>query len=407
MLPLKIQETFAALRHPNYRVWFIGLLISMVGSWMQSTALGYLVYELTNSPAYLGYVGFASGVPILMFSIYAGVVADRVPRRNLILITQIAMMILAFILAGLVFSSLVQPWHIILLSFLLGICNAFDGPARHAFVSELVEREDLTNAIALNSTLFNSALVVGPAVAGFTYAFVGAAWCFTLNGISFIGVIIALLMIKLKVFQIPEKRKSAISEIMEGFRYIRSKEIIIILLSGLVIVSILGGGMVTLIPAWAVNILGGDVTTNGFLYSFRGIGALVGALMIASTGKQPIRGKFWSAGSFILPSAMFAFSFIRWMPLSFVLMIVVGWAFMIQINSINAMIQTRIDDQIRGRVMGVYSLMIMGGMPIGSLLIGSAASIIGEPMTVMLSAVLLMIYAGLIWFLRPDIRSLG
>jgi MFS family permease len=182
---MSLNRTFAALQHRNYRLWFVGQLVSMVGTWMQSTAQGYLVFELTRSPAYLGYVGFAAGVPSWLFMLYGGVVADRMSRRNLLLITQTVMMILAFGLAGLTFSGLIQPWHLILLAFGLGVANAFDAPARQAFVLEMVSREDLTNAIALNSTMFNLATVIGPAVAGVAYAILGPAWCFTLNGLSF------------------------------------------------------------------------------------------------------------------------------------------------------------------------------------------------------------------------------
>ena len=196
--PKSVRRTFIALKYPNYRLWFGGQLISLVGTWMQATAQGYLVYTLTGSAKWLGLVGFAAGVPSWLFTLYGGVIADRIPRRTLLLITQTVMMILAFILTGLVYWNIVQPWQIVLLAFLLGIANAFDAPARQSFVVELVDRPDLTNAIAINSTMFNLATVVGPAVAGLTYAAFGAAMCFAINGLSFLGVIIALLLMKLK-----------------------------------------------------------------------------------------------------------------------------------------------------------------------------------------------------------------
>ena len=193
-----LKRTFTALRYRNYRLWFIGQLASLIGTWMQTTAQAFLVFQLTNSPAYLGLVGFASGVPSLIFMMYGGVIADRMPRRNLLIVTQSSMMVLAFILAALTFTGWVQPWHIIVLSLLLGTANAFDTPARQSFVSELVEREDLGNAIALNSTMFQGAMAVGPAVAGITYAVLGPAMCFAINGISFLAVIAALLMMRVK-----------------------------------------------------------------------------------------------------------------------------------------------------------------------------------------------------------------
>ena len=194
-----VQRTFAPLNHPNYRLWFIGQLVSLVGTWMQSTAQGYLIYDLTHSAAYLGYVGFASGVPTVLLTLYGGVVADRVPRRTLLIITQIYMMLLAVALATLVFTNLIQPWHILVLAFLLGIGNSFDAPARQSFVVELVGHDDLANAIALNSSMFTTANAVGPAVAGLTYAVVGPAWCFTINAISFLAVILALSLMRLKI----------------------------------------------------------------------------------------------------------------------------------------------------------------------------------------------------------------
>src|SRR5437773_6836739 len=200
--------TFASLKHRNYRLWFTGNLVSLFGTWMQATAQGYLVFQLTNSPAYLGYVGFAAGVPAWMFTLYGGVIADRMSRRTLMLITQTSMMILAFVLAGLVFAGLVRPWQIVTLAFLLGVANAFDGPARLAFVVELVDREDLTNAIALNATMFNLATATGPAMAGLTYALIGPAWCFMLNGLSFTASITALLRMKLPPPKPATKRAS-------------------------------------------------------------------------------------------------------------------------------------------------------------------------------------------------------
>ncbi|MBE2228128.1 MAG: MFS transporter, partial [Ignavibacteria bacterium] len=192
------RRTFTALKYPNYRLWFWGQMVSMLGTWMQITAQGFLIYDITRSPAYLGYVGFASGIPTWVFMLYGGVIADRFSKRKVLVITQTIMMLLAAILAILTFLKLVQPWHIILLAFLLGTANAFDAPSRISFVNELVDKPDLTNAIALNATMFNTATAIGPAVAGLAYAFAGPAWCFTINAVSFVGVIAALNKMKLK-----------------------------------------------------------------------------------------------------------------------------------------------------------------------------------------------------------------
>ncbi|MGB9673964.1 MAG: MFS transporter, partial [Anaerolineales bacterium] len=269
---INISDTFAALRHPNYRLWFYGQMISLMGTWMQSTAQGFLVFQLTNSPVYLGYVGFASGVPAWLFTLYGGFIADRMQRRTLLIITQTSMMILAFILALLTFLGIVQPWHIIALAFLLGVANAFDAPARQAFVLEMVPREDLTNAVALNATMFNTGTAFGPAIAGITYAAFGPAWCFTINGISFLAVIGALAMMRLKPMPLDKSQKSVFQGIREGYRFVRTSVIVRTLILYLAAVSLFGMGFATLMPDWAVKILGGDATTNGLLQSARGVG---------------------------------------------------------------------------------------------------------------------------------------
>src|SRR5512143_874143 len=211
-----LRDTFISLKYPNYRLWFFGQLVSLVGTWTQTTAQGYLIYQLTKSPEFLGYASFANGLPSWLFTLYAGAIADRVPRRTLMVITQSSMLVLAFILAGLTFTNTIQWWHILVLTFLLGISNAFDAPARQAFVLEMVEREDMTNAIALNSTMFTSALVLGPAFGGLVYVWVGPRWCFTMNGISFIAVIIALLLMKLRPFVPAQSKGDALADVREG-----------------------------------------------------------------------------------------------------------------------------------------------------------------------------------------------
>jgi MFS family permease len=398
------QETFSAFKHYNYRLWFGGQVVSLVGTWMQSTAQGYLIYQLTGSSAYLGLVGFAGGVPTLLFTLFGGVIADRLPRRRLLVITQAAMLILAFILAVLTFTNLVKPWHIIVLAFLLGVANAFDAPARTSFILELVSREDMTNAIALNSMMFNIATVVGPSVAGLTYAAFGPGWCFTLNGISFVFVIIALLLMRIKNVPQPSRQTRALAELGEGIRYILKNRMITGLMVSIGIASIFGIGMMNLIPAWAKDVLHGDVTTNGWLVSARGFGALVSAFMLAYWGSRKVRGKFWMAGALVMPVWLIIFAFMRWLPFSLAALVAVGWGFMMVANNSQAIVQSLVSDNLRGRVMGVYSLVFFGSMPIGSLLAGVAAEKIGEPLTVMLAGVMLLIMAIAAWFFFPEIR---
>ncbi len=347
-----IRDTFVSLKYPNYRLWFIGQLVSLVGTWTQTTAQGYLIYELTKSPAFLGYASFANGLPSLFFTLYAGAIADRVPRRTLMVITQASMLILAFILAALAFTHTIQWWHILILTFLLGISNAFDAPARQAFVLEMVEREDMTNAIALNSTMFNSALVLGPAFGGLIYAWVGPGWCFTINGISFFAVIIALLLMRLKPFVPIPSSGDTLADVREGMRYVMSNRAVRNLIIDMFIFSIFGFGFVTLLPAWAVAVLGGDATTNGFLQAARGFGSLIGALTVAAMGRINFRGKIWTINSFLLPIMMVIFAYMRSLIPSLVAIAAGGFATMMVLNVTNAMIQSRIADEMRGRVMG-------------------------------------------------------
>jgi MFS family permease len=403
---IDVRGTFASLKYPNYRLWFAGQLVSLVGTWTQSAALGYLIYQLTKSPAYLGYVSFASGLPTWIFTLYAGAIADRVSRRTLMVITQTSMMILAFILAFLTFTNTVQPWHIIVLSFLLGVSNAFDAPARQAFVLEMVDRDDMTNAIALNSTMFNLAFVLGPALGGLIYAAVGPGWCFVINGISFIAVIIALLLMKLKPFTPIDTRNSAISDMKEGLRYVINHSAVRMLITNLFITTLFGLGITTLIPAWSNTVLNGDATTNGFLLAARGFGSLLAALMIAALGRFRWRGKLWSANSLLLPISMIFFALMTWLIPSLVAMAIMGFAFMVIVNLSNAMVQTRITDEMRGRVMGVYTFFFFGAMPVGSLIAGWSAEVIGEPLTVVISAVILLLFAVWVLWRQPTMRQM-
>ena len=406
MSRFNLKETFVSLKYPNYRLWFIGQLVSMTGTWMQSAAQGFLVYELTKSPAFLGYVSAANGLPSWLFTLYAGAIADRVPRRTMILITQSVMMMLAFVLALLTFTGWVRPWHIIVLAFLLGMCNAFEAPARQAFILEMVDRDVLTNAIALNAAMFTSAIVIGPGIGGLAYAWVGPEWCFVLNGLSFVAVIAALLMMKLKPMPHTGRKVAGLGDIKEGLVYVLRNPTVRMLISNLSITTIFGIGIATLVPAWSVNVLHGDATTNGFLLSARGVGSLIGALMIAALGMRNIRGRLYTYGSFALPVFLLIFSAMRLMPLALLAMVGIGWGFVMINNITNAMVQTQIADEMRGRVMGIYTLVFFGSMPVGSFLAGNVAEVVGEPTTAVLSASILLVFATLVvWRTRiKDIK---
>jgi len=408
-LPLRrlgLKYTFAALQHRNYRLWFIGQMISLMGTWMQGTAQGYLVYELTRSTAFLGYVGFCAGIPTWFLMLYGGVIADRVSRRKLLLFTQTSFMALSLVLASLIFLHLIQPWHILAAAVVFGILTAFDAPARQSFVPELVPREHLTNAIALNSSMFNTAVAVGPAVAGVVYAAFGPGWCFLFNALSFVAVLVALRLMRLKDAPRAERKASTLSELSEGVRYASRHPMIrtLILLVGAT--TLLGFSFVTLIPAWAVEILHGGARVNGFLQSARGAGALCGALMIASVSHFQIKGKILSFGSFAFPALLFVFSLIQRLPFSLIMLFFMG-ATVIQIfNVANALVQSIAPDRLRGRVMGVYSLIFFGMMPLGALWIGTAAQAVSAPLVIRAAALASLLVSGLVYGLAPKLREL-
>lgn len=406
MARFNLTTTFASLKHPNFRLWFSGQVVSLIGTWMQATAQGYLVYELTGSPVMLGIVGFANGIPVWLFSLYAGIIADKISRRKLIMITQGSMMVLAFILAALTFTGAIQAWHIVILALLLGTANAFDAPARQSFVVELVPREDLTNAIALNSSVFNLGTIIGPTVAGLVYAWLGPAWCFTINGISFIAVLIALSLMRLAIrprasFETGSMR----SRITVGVKYAFSDQDIKVLMVMLATAAIFGFGLLSLMPAWATNVLGGDVRTNGLLLSARGLGSLIAALTIASVGGRVVRGRLWTVGSLMMPVALITLALFRILPVSLLMLVVMGWSLMSVVNLTNALVQTHIPDELRGRVMAVYILLFQGSFPIGSLIAGWLAGVTSEAITVFAFACIILIVAVTIQIKRPSIRN--
>ena len=401
---LNFNQTFTALKYPNYRLWFYGQMASLIGTWMQTTAQGFLIFELTKSPAYLGLIGFAAGAPFWIFNFIGGVITDRMPRRTILLITQTIMMLLAFILGFL--AKVVQPWHIILMAFGTGIANAFDAPARLAFVPELVEREDLPNAIALNATFVNLAVVIGPAVAGLLYAWVGAGWCFIINGISFLAVIAALLIMQLKPFIAHVQEGSIITQLRQGVSYVIHHRLIVALMILVVIASVFGNGFMALLPAWAVNILKGDAATNGWLQSARGLGALLAALLIASLGRIKYKGKLLTIGSLIFPAAVILWGFIDSIPLSLLVLAIIGWGSILMINIANALIQLNVPDHLRGRVMGIYSFAFFGMAPIGALLAGVLAQWANEQAAVIIGGGISLLVAVGMYLWLPKLRAM-
>jgi MFS family permease len=408
---LSLNNTFAAMRYRNYRIWFAGQLVSLFGTWMQMTAQGYLAYQLTRSSAFLGYVAFASGVPVWLFMLYAGSIADHMPRKRLMLYTQSVMLVLAFVLALLTFSGAIRPWHILVLAFLLGIANTFDSPARLALVNQLVDdRRYLPNAVALNGSMFNVATALGPAAAGAVYALIGPAWCFTINGLSFVAVIAALLFMRLQPVPMSPRGQSPVAGIVEGLKYVWVHENIRALILLIGVTSLFGLSFAALVPAWAVKVLHGTATTgatiNGLLQSARGVGALLAALTIATVSHLKVKGRLATFGTFAYPIALLAFAAVQSTVLAIFLMVIVGFASILVVNLCNVLIQSQVEDSLRGRVSAVYSLVFFGMMPIGSLLIGWLAQLTSEPVAIIVDACMALVSAILIRMLVPRIRSM-
>jgi MFS family permease len=401
----KMKTTFSAMKHRNYRLWFWGQLISMFGSWMQLTALGFLVYQLTSSATYLGLVGFAAGVPYWFFTLYGGVISDRVSRKKIMLMTQSAMMVLAFILAALTFSGVIQPWHILLLAFLNGVANAFDAPARHSLVLDMVPREDLTNAIVMNGTMYNTSTILGPALGGLLYAIIGPAWCFMINGVSYLAIIFGLLVMRLPPFIRKSTHGSVLAELKEGISYVKHHPVLKGVILLMVVTGLFGLSFMTLIPAWAVAVLHGDATTNGLLQAARGVGALMTAFWLISLGNFRFKGKLVTIGVFAVPILTVIFSFIRSVPVALGVLVVLGMANLLIANLSTILVQMNADDRLRGRVMGVYTFVFFGFMPLGSLWIGAAADLFSEQTAIIICGVMSLVGAAIIWKLVPELAK--
>jgi MFS family permease len=394
-----------AFRHRNYRLFFGGQLISLTGTWMQSVAESWLVFRLTGSSALLGLSSFATQIPVFLFATIGGTVADRHNRHRIIVATQTVSMILPFILAVLTLTGAVRVWHVFVLASCLGVVNAFDIPARQAFLVEMVGRDDLMNAIALNSSMVNGARVVGPAVAGLIVAAVGEGWCFLINSVSYVAVIAGLLLMHVPPRRRAEARPPSIHETVAGYRFVARTAPVRALLVLLGTVSFAGMPYAVLMPVFAQSILHGGPRTLGLLMGASGSGALAGALALAA--RRGVRGLGrWvavSSGSFGLALILFSTSRTFW--LSALLLVPVGGSMMVQMASSNTLIQAMVPDALRGRVMAVYSMMFMGMAPFGALAAGWMAERIGAPHTVALGGVVCLIGSAIFSLVLPSLRG--
>jgi MFS family permease len=403
--PSKLATTLRALRYRNFRLFFAGQLISLIGTWMQNVAQSWLVYRLTGSSALLGMVGFAGQVPVFLFSPLGGLIADRHSRQRTVIATQTSAMVLAFIFAALTLTGSIQVWQIFVLAALLGIVNAFDIPARQSFLAEMVGRDDLINAIALNSSMFNGARIIGPAIAGILVAAIGEGWCFFANAVSYIAVIIGLILMTIPPAARRVHEGSAASHIIEGFRFVAHTGPIRALLLLLGLVSITGMPYAVLMPIFADKIFHAGARGLGILMGFSGLGALMGALTLATRREVRGLGRWVAISCGVFGASLIVFAYSRSFWLAAAGLVPVGFAMMTQMGASNTLIQTMAPDRLRGRVMSIYSMMFMGMAPIGALLSGVIAERVGAPFTVAAGGVIAIagsIAFGLRW---PELRA--
>jgi MFS family permease len=400
------KSIFRSLRYRNYRLFFAGQSVSLIGTWIQRIAMPWMVYDLTKSVFLLGLVGFIGQVPTFLLSPFAGVLTDRWNRYHIMITTQLLAMLQAVILTWLVFNKSVEVWHIVVLSGFLGCINAFDIPARQSFVIKMVEKkEDLSNAIALNSSMVNGARLIGPSIAGILLASTGEGICFLINALSYVFVIWSLLLMKVAPYKKRVQNKPVFKEFKEGFNYTFGYipiKYTILLLS---LVSLMGMPYTVLMPVFAKDILHGGSHTFGFLMGASGLGALTGALYLASRKSVIGLDKIIPLAAATFGTGLILFSFSRFFALSFLLMVIIGLGMMLQMASSNTIMQTIVEDEKRGRVMSFYTMAFMGTAPFGSLLAGSLAKIIGVPSTILVGGMSCIL--GALFFTRklPEITK--
>jgi MFS family permease len=400
----RIPQMLRALRHRNFQLFFSGQMISLVGVWMDNIAEAWLVYRLTGSSLLLGTVAFASQIPVFLLAPIGGMVADRWNRQRIVIATQTLSMVLAGILAALTLTHTVTVWEVVVLAALMGAVNAFDIPARQAFLVDMVGREDLMNAIALNSSMFNGARVIGPSIAGILVATIGEGWCFAANSISYIAVIAGLIMMRVNRAPVEIRQVSPYEHIVEGFKFVWNTGPIRALLLLLGLVSLVAMPYSVLMPIIAAKVLHGDARTLGVLMCATGVGALAGALTLATrTGVQGL-GRWVALACASFGTALILFSFSHRYFLSVALLVPVGFSMMVQMASSNTLIQAMVPDRLRGRAMAVYSMMFMGMAPMGALLSGWSAEHIGAQQTLTIGGVGAIVGAMLFARNLPKIR---
>jgi len=395
-----------ALAHRNFRLFFIGQGISLVGTWMQNVGEGWLILTLTNSPFYVGLTAALSSLGVLLFSLYAGVIADRADKRRFIIFMQLAFMLEALTVAILVWTHVVAVWQVLLLATILGIASGFDIPMRQSFIVEMVGKDDLMNAIALNSSLFNGARVIGPAIAGFLIGAVGIAWCYFLNGVSYIAVIAGLLMMRLPPRPPRPQTASAWTGFREVLTYLRGDRRLRVLMMLTAILSVFGFPYISMMPVFARDVLQRGATGYGALTSSIGIGAVIGALGVALTsGRIRRRGRLMLIGGTAFGVLLILFAASRALALAMALLALAGCAMIVNNSITNTMLQTTAPDHLRGRIMGFYSFVFVGMAPFGAFLFGVVAEHVGVPVTLASGGAIVAVSVALAGWMVPELRT--
>ena len=402
-----MSATFAALQYPNYRRWFIGQVLSLGGSWMQSVAQGWLVYQMTGSSLALGAITAAGTIPTIFLMLPAGAITDRVSNRRLLMVTQVVMMISALLLAALTWLDVLQVWQIAALALVSGIAQSFDAPARLAITPKLVDdRADLQNAIAMNSMMFNLARVAGPAIGGLVLASMGAAWCFLVNSLSFLAVLIALAGMKLPDDTgKPRSDRRILAEIGDGLRYVWHQPVVRTLVVLVGVTSIFGLSYAVLLPAYATDVLKVDAKGYGLLNAAVGIGALTGSLTVASLSRWKRKGVQLTVGSLAFPIALLVFAATRSYLLAVFCLAGAGMSFVVQNATSTTMLQLSAPDELRGRVMSIYTLFFFGTTPVGAMLAGAVAQRWNPTAAIVMGASVTLAFALSIVFFVPAVRK--
>jgi len=404
-VPRKI-GTFTALRQANFRLYFIGQLISMSGTWMQAVAQGYLVFSLTKSELWLGIVACAAGAPMLLIAPFGGVLVERMNRRRLLIITQTVQMTLAFILATLVFTDAVQIWHIVTLALLLGTTNAFDAPARQTIISDLVGKDLIVSGIAMNSIIVNGSRVFGPTIAGIFLTTFGPAWCFLLNGLSFLAVIGMLSILQLEGVTVIRAVARPLVQLAEGLRYARQTPVV----RGILLMAMNGGffgwAILTLFPAFSDVVLNSPEKAYAIISAANGLGAVVGGLLVSNVGQKIGRGRLLSISALGAPLFVFLFSRTTIIPLAALMCMMIGFCLIVYFVTLNMTLQTTIPADFRGRILSLYTLCIIGLNPFGALLLGLVAQKIGSPNALAFYACMFVVFSSAVLIKSPALRRL-